>query len=104
MLRSSLLSEPCRLTLWDSLSRFAGRPRHRRTLSVPAFHSSLFVDPFNIRRLLMSQSTIPLRPKNVDGKLRVIVVGRVSTEHQDTENIRASFRFVEEHLTRLYHG
>jgi DNA invertase Pin-like site-specific DNA recombinase len=52
----------------------------------------------------MFQPSVPLRPKNPDGKLRVIVIGRISTELQDAENINASYRYVEEHLARIYDG
>ena len=52
----------------------------------------------------MFQASVPLRPKNADGKLRVIVIGRISTEHQKEESIEASFRYVKEHLARTYDG
>lgn len=45
----------------------------------------------------------PLVP--TDGhELNVIAIGRVSTVHQDAENIEASYRYVEEFISRLYQG
>lgn len=52
----------------------------------------------------MFESSVPLRPKTADGKLFVIVIGRISTEHQKEESIDASFRYVKEYLTRVYDG
>jgi len=46
----------------------------------------------------------PLRPKNSTGPLKVLVVGRTSTDYQNLESIDASYRFVEMHLARLYDG
>lgn len=52
----------------------------------------------------MFQPSVPLRPKNGDGKLRVVVIGRISTEHQKEESIDASFRYVQDYLARMYQG
>ena len=52
----------------------------------------------------MYQPSVPFRPKHPDGKLRAIVIGRISTEHQQEESIDASFRYVREHLARIYDG
>jgi DNA invertase Pin-like site-specific DNA recombinase len=52
----------------------------------------------------MFQPSVPLRPRNPDGKLRALVIGRISTEHQKEESIEASFRYVKEHLARIYDG
>jgi site-specific DNA recombinase len=52
----------------------------------------------------VSLSIIPLKPKNPNGPLKVIVLGRISTAHQDKESITASFRFSEEYLRRNYNG
>lgn len=52
----------------------------------------------------MLHPTVPLTPKDSDGPLRVLVIGRISTEHQNEENIDASFRYVEQYLTRAYSG
>lgn len=46
----------------------------------------------------------PLRPRDPNGPLKVIMLGRVSTVHQNVENIAASFRSVEEFLERSYPG
>jgi DNA invertase Pin-like site-specific DNA recombinase len=52
----------------------------------------------------MYQPSVPFVPKHPDGKLRAIVIGRISTEHQKEESIDASFRYVREHLARIYDG
>jgi DNA invertase Pin-like site-specific DNA recombinase len=52
----------------------------------------------------MYQPSVPFQPKQPDGKLRAIVIGRISTEHQKEESIDASFRYVREHLARIYDG
>ena len=46
----------------------------------------------------------PLQPKDADGILRVICLGRVSTLQQDTQNITASHRYAEDWLRRVYEG
>lgn len=45
-----------------------------------------------------------LVPRNPDGKLVVVVLGRISTEHQNAENIEASYRYVQSYLDRIYDG
>ena len=45
----------------------------------------------------------PLSPKSGD-TLRVIALGRISTIHQDVENITASYRYIENYLGRVYRG
>jgi site-specific DNA recombinase len=52
----------------------------------------------------MLQPSVPLRPKHPDGKLRGVVVGRISTAHQKEESIDASFRYVQDYLARIYEG
>ena len=52
----------------------------------------------------MYQPSVPFQPKHPDGKLRAIVIGRISTEHQKEESIDASFRYVREYLARIYDG
>jgi site-specific DNA recombinase len=52
----------------------------------------------------MSHANVPLVPKDPRGPLRVLVVGRISTIHQNVENIDASYRFVEDFLKRAYTG
>jgi DNA invertase Pin-like site-specific DNA recombinase len=52
----------------------------------------------------MSFVSKPLIPKNPNAPLRVLVVGRISTTHQNIENIEASYRYVEEYLDRIYQG
>ena len=47
---------------------------------------------------------IKLESRNTNEPLRVLIIGRISTEHQDLENINASFRYVEEYLARVYDG
>lgn len=46
----------------------------------------------------------PLVPKSPDGELNVVAIGRISTVHQDLENIEASYRYVQEYLGRIYQG
>ncbi len=52
----------------------------------------------------MLTTTIPLQPKNPNGPLQVAIIGRVSTTHQDRENIPASYRFAENFLNGIYAG
>lgn len=46
----------------------------------------------------------PLEPKDANGPLRVIIIGRISTEHQSLENIDASYEYVKKYLQAAYHG
>lgn len=50
------------------------------------------------------KTEFPLCPKNPNGPLKVILIGRISTEHQNLESIDASFRYAQEFLARLYDG
>lgn len=52
----------------------------------------------------MLQPAVPLRPRNGNGVLRVAIIGRISTEHQNIENISASYRYVEAYLSQIYQG
>ena len=52
----------------------------------------------------MSMTTMPLAPKHAGGKLKVVAIGRISTVHQDIENIEASYRYVRDYLGHIYHG
>ena len=52
----------------------------------------------------MPPMNVPLVPRVVGGPLRVLVIGRISTVHQDLESIEASYRYVSRHLGRLYQG
>ena len=52
----------------------------------------------------MSRITVPLVPKNPNGELFVVVIGRISTVHQDVENIEASYRYSQEYLRQIYQG
>src|SRR5262249_12438235 len=52
----------------------------------------------------MPTANIPLTPKDPSGPLRVLILGRISTIHQDLENIDASYQYVESHLDRIYKG
>ena len=52
----------------------------------------------------MSRVNIPLVPKEPDGPLRVLILGRVSTDRQDLENIEASYAFDEKFLGESYQG
>jgi site-specific DNA recombinase len=52
----------------------------------------------------MSRINIPFVPKNPNGELFVVVIGRISTVHQDIENIEASYRYSQEYLRQIYQG
>ena len=52
----------------------------------------------------MLPPTTPLEPKDPRRPLQVLIIGRISTEHQNEENINASYRYVESYLERLYQG
>lgn len=52
----------------------------------------------------MRQLSVPLRPKNPEGPLQVLIIGRISTEYQNEENIEASYRFVNDYLSQVYGG
>ena len=52
----------------------------------------------------MPFANVPLTPRDPRGPLRVLVLGRVSTIHQDLENIEASYRYVENYLHQIYQG
>lgn len=52
----------------------------------------------------MFAATIPLSPKDPAGPLKVLVIGRISTVHQNIENIDASYRYVETYLRQHYSG
>jgi DNA invertase Pin-like site-specific DNA recombinase len=52
----------------------------------------------------MPITAIPLVPKDANRELNVIAMGRISTVHQDVENIEASYRYIEDHLGRIYQG
>jgi hypothetical protein len=41
----------------------------------------------------MPITAIPLVPKDANRELNVIAMGRISTVHQDVENIEASYRY-----------
>ncbi|MDZ4819683.1 MAG: hypothetical protein SGJ20_11995, partial [Planctomycetota bacterium] len=51
----------------------------------------------------MLETAAPLSPRDSAKGLCVLIIGRISTEHQDIENIEASYRYVEAHLRRCYH-
>ena len=46
----------------------------------------------------------PLVPKNPEGPLMVLVLGRVSTPHQDIKNIEASYEDVERFPKSIHDG
>jgi hypothetical protein len=52
----------------------------------------------------MIDKSIPLIPKNPDGPLMVLMIGRVSTPHQDIKNIEASYEDDERFLNLIYEG
>lgn len=51
----------------------------------------------------MSSYSRSLIPKS-GNVLQVIALGRISTVHQDVENIEASYRYIQEFLGRIYRG
>jgi DNA invertase Pin-like site-specific DNA recombinase len=46
----------------------------------------------------------PLVPKDSFGPLNVVAMGRISTVHQDVENIEASYRYIQDYLGHIYQG
>ena len=52
----------------------------------------------------MIDSKKPIVPKDPNGELLVLFIGRISTEYQNLENIDASYRYNQEFLSRLYQG
>ena len=46
----------------------------------------------------------PLVPKDLGGPLNVVAMGRISTVHQDIENIEASHRYIQDYLSHIYQG
>jgi site-specific DNA recombinase len=49
-------------------------------------------------------SAKPLTPRDPNGPLRVLVIGRVSTPHQDVNNIEAGYEYAERYLKTIYDG
>lgn len=52
----------------------------------------------------MSFLPVPLKPRNSDGILRVIIMGRISTVHQDVNSIVASQEYARDYLKSVYDG
>ena len=52
----------------------------------------------------MPITCVPLVPKDPSGPLNVVAMGRISTVHQDIENIEASHRYIQEYLGHIYQG
>lgn len=52
----------------------------------------------------MPMVATPLVPKDPTVPLRVVAMGRISTVHQDIENIEASYRYIQDYLHRIYQG
>ncbi len=52
----------------------------------------------------MPPTTAPLVPKDPGSELQVVAIGRISTVHQDVENIEASYRYIQDYLQRIYRG
>ncbi len=52
----------------------------------------------------MPPTTAPLVPKDPGSELQVVAIGRISTVHQDVENIQASYRYIQDYLQRIYRG
>ena len=48
--------------------------------------------------------SIPFIPKDPGGPLRVLVLGPISTPHQQLESIEASYAFDEQYLKSRYQG
>ena len=46
----------------------------------------------------------PIQVKNPNGPLRVLMIGRISTDHQSIENIEASYEFAQRYLKQIYPG
>jgi len=52
----------------------------------------------------MPMTTEPLVPKATTGPLKVVALGRISTVHQDRQNIEASYRYIQDYLAHIYQG
>ncbi len=52
----------------------------------------------------MPMVATPLVPKNPAGPLNVVAMGRISTVHQDIDNIEASHRYIQDYLSHIYKG
>src|SRR5579871_6522293 len=52
----------------------------------------------------MAMMNVPLTPKDPERGLFVIMLGRISTVHQDEGNIEASYRYVRDYLNGIYAG
>ena len=52
----------------------------------------------------MPMTCEPLLPKDPSGPLNVVAMGRISTVHQDIENIEASHRYIQDYLSHIYEG
>ena len=52
----------------------------------------------------MQTTNIPLVPKDPSVEFIVLAIGRISTVHQDVENIEASYRYVQDYLQKIYGG
>ncbi|MCH8047434.1 MAG: recombinase family protein [Planctomycetes bacterium] len=52
----------------------------------------------------MPITNVPLIPRDPNGKLVVVVIGRISTPDQNKENIDASYRVVKSYLADIYDG
>ena len=52
----------------------------------------------------MQHISVPLTPRISDGPLQVLIIGRISTENQNEENIEASYRYVEDYLKQIHAG
>lgn len=52
----------------------------------------------------MINTRVPLIPKDPTGPLRVLMIGRISTDYQNIENIEASFQSAQALLGEVYQG
>jgi DNA invertase Pin-like site-specific DNA recombinase len=54
--------------------------------------------------MLLFDRSRKMRPRHPDGLLHVLLIGRVSTTHQQATNIRAGYEYVRPVLKQLYEG
>lgn len=52
----------------------------------------------------MPPQAVGISPHAADTPLRVVIIGRISTPHQNEENIEASYRYVEDYLGKQHLG
>jgi site-specific DNA recombinase len=107
--------EEPRVGLWDDVLGRLQRHRDRHGPASPADEvgsrscradcgSGIVWSAFAITAVVCAALTIPLTAPDNGRPLRVLIIGRISTVHQNQESIHASYRYVETYLARIYSG